>query len=194
MILRNKILSGQFVNLRPIMQSDSALTLSWRISHRARWLNSGAQTEDAQAKWISSRPDTEFNFIIELCDNNIPVGMLSLIDIDFFHRRAEPARFLIGNEKAVEGIPVAAEAEKLLFELAFNELNLLRLYGTVANINTKMIKWNEFLGWKNEGCLRKHLFLGDKFYDAICMGLLVDEYKKITVPRFRLLLQIPKHT
>ena len=170
---------------------DAELTLSWRLSRRARYLNSGAQCVEAQEKWISSRPDSEFNFIIELKDKT-SVGMVSLIDISKVHRRAEPARFLIGNEKAVEGVPAAAEAEKLLFEFAFDELKLLRLFGTVAANNTKMTKWNKFIGLKEEGRLRNHLFIDGKFMDAIFLGLLEQEYREITVLRLESLLQIAK--
>lgn len=184
-------LNGQFINLRPLDSDDAQLTLSWRLLRRARYLNAGAQSIEAQEKWISSRPNSEYNFIVELKDKT-SVGMISLIDINIVNRRAEPARFLIGNEKAVEGIPAAAEAEKLLFEFAFNKLKLLRIYGTVAANNTKMITWNKFIGIKEEGRLRNHLFLDGKFIDAVFLGLLEPEYREITVPRLESLLRIVK--
>lgn len=182
-------LEGEFINIRPLETEDAAVTLSWRLSQRARYLNAGAQTVESQEKWISSRGKSEFNFIIELKDKTA-VGMIALIDVNDTHRRAEPARFLIGNEKAVEGVPAAAEAEKLLYEFAFDELKLLRLYGTVAADNTKMTKWNKFLGMKEEGRLRNHLYLDGRFMDAIFLGLLEPEYRSITVPRFKSLLHI----
>jgi len=182
------LLNGQFINLRLLDLNDAELTLSWRLSKRARYLNAGAQSVEDQKRWISSRPSSEFNFIIEL-KNGLSVGMISLIDINNNHRRAEPARFLIGNEIAVQGVPAAAEAEKLLFKFAFDELELLRIYGTVAANNTKMITWNKFLGMKEEGRLRNHLFLDGKLMDAVFLGLLEPEYRKITTPRLESLLQ-----
>ena len=50
--------------------------------------------------------------------------MLSLIGIDRVNAHAESARFLIGEEDAVKGIPVAVEAMKLLYALACDELGL----------------------------------------------------------------------
>ena len=187
MMGHNVTLVGSFVNLRILAPDDASLTLSWRMSKRARYLNVGAQTIEDQANWIASRPESEFNFVIELKDKT-PIGMLSLVDINYSHRRAEPARFIIGNEHAVRGIPAAAEAEKLLYGFAFDEVKLLRLYGTVAAANTKMIKWNKFLGFIEEGRLRNHLLMDGAFQDAVFLGLLEPDYRKITVPRLKMLV------
>ncbi len=140
-----------------------------------------------QAAWIGSRPDNERNFVIELASGQ-PVGMLSLIAIDMANRHAEPARFLIGEPAAVRGIPAAVEAMKLLYQLAFDELQLQRLYGTVASDNTLMTKWQKYLGMQEEGRLRRHLFLGGHFQDAICLGLLEHEYRTRSLPRMNALI------
>ena len=118
------LIKGAFVTLRPLSLSDASITLQWRQSSRAIFLNRGAQTHEEQERWISSRPMNEYNFIICLQDDR-PVGMVSLSDIDLTHRRAEPGRFLIGEEELVRGIPVAAESMKLLYTLAFEKILLL---------------------------------------------------------------------
>jgi diamine N-acetyltransferase len=181
------MLNGEFVNLRPLSIEDAALTLRWRTGQRALNLNQGAETLASQAAWIASRPDTEFNFIIELRNGN-PVGMLSLVAVDILHRRAEPGRFLIGEEDAVRGIPAAVEAMKLLYEFAFEALGLLRVHGTIASDNLQIYKWQTYLGMKEEGRLRQHLFVNGHFQDAICMGLLKDEYRQVALPRMRALI------
>jgi diamine N-acetyltransferase len=175
-------LSGEFVNLRPLGVEDADMTLKWRQSQRAINLNQGAATVEAQRVWIATRPDSEYNFIIELKDGT-PVGMLSLIGVNRINRHAEPARFLIGEEEACRGFPVAVEAMKLLYELAFDTLQLVRVHGTVTSDNKAMYKWQCYLGMKEEGRLRNHYFINDHFQDAICMGLLEDEYRRISLPR-----------
>jgi diamine N-acetyltransferase len=160
----------------------------WRQADRALLLNRGARTAAEQAAWIAARPPSEYNFVIELLGTRRPVGMLSLIGIDFVHRRAEPSRFLIGEPEAVRGVPVAVEAMKLLYELAFDRLGLIRVCGTVAADNTLVIKWQTFLGMKEEGRLRSHYFLDGRFQDAIYLSLLVDEYRAVTLPRMRALI------
>ena len=181
------VLSGQHVVLRPLAVDDAEITLLWRLGARARLLNAGAQTVEEQARWIASRPETERNFIIET-KAGVPVGMIALVDISVQHRRAEAARFLIGDEAAVRGIPVAVEAMKLLYELAFDRLGLQRVYGVTAAENTLMIKWHKYLGMAEEGRLRRHTVIDGQLRDIVCLGLLVEEYRTITLPRLNALV------
>lgn len=185
-------LSGEYVVLRPLEVEDAALTLQWRLGDRAALVNAGAGTPEEQRSWIAARPSNELNFIIEL-RSGIPVGMLSLISIDLQNRRAEPARFLIGEPDAVKGIPAAIEAMKLLYELAFDELGLRRVHGTVAFENQLMIKWQKFLGMREEGTLREHYFVGGHFQDAVCLGMMEDEYRAVALPRMRGLIGRADH-
>ena len=183
------VLTGDFVRLRPLVAADAEATLNWRMSHRSSLLNPGAQTVEAQAKWIAGRPRSEINFVIEVLPTGAAVGMLSLIAIDLVNRRAESARFLIGEPEKVQGIPVAVEAMKLLYELAFKRLELRRVYGTVASDNGLMIKWQKFLGMKEEGRLRDHYFIQNRFQDAVCLGILSEEYEKVALPRMKGLMR-----
>lgn len=185
----NNLLEGRHVVLRPLRVEDAELTLAWRLGDRTAHLNRGAQTLAEQTAWIESRPGDEVNFVIELRSGQ-PVGMISLIGIDTLHKRAEPARFLIGEPAAVKGIPAAVEALKLLYQLAFDELKLQRIYGTVAADNHLMIKWHKSLGMQEEGRLRRHFFLGGHFQDAVCVGLLEDEYRALTLPRMNALIRV----
>jgi diamine N-acetyltransferase len=180
-------LSGQYVILRPLRVDDAELTLGWRLSKRAALLNSGSQSVAEQAEWIASRPKTEVNFVIELRSGQ-PVGMLSLVAIDQVNRRAEPARFLIGEPEAARGLPVFVESVKLLYQLAFDQMELKRIHGTVVAENHLMIKWHKFLGMKEEGRLRQHYFIGGRFRDAVYMGMMEDEYRMVALPRMNTLI------
>lgn len=180
-------LVGQYVVLRPLTIEDARLTLAWRLGDRAALLNRGATTVAEQARWIAARPADELNFVIQLRSGR-PVGMLSLVGIDLTNRHAEAARFLIGEPEAVVGLPVAVESMKLLYELAFDRLELERVHGTIAADNRLMLKWQKFLGMKEEGRLRRHYFIGGRFQDAICVGLLEDEYRSAALPRMNALI------
>lgn len=180
-------IKGEFVNLRPLTENDAGITYAWRNAQRARLLNMGASSIEQQAEWIRSRPLSEYNFIIELKDGNA-IGMLSLVGVDQRNRHAETGRFLIGDENAAKGIPVAVEAMKLIYELAFEKLDLVRIYGTIADTNRLMVKWQKYLGMKEEGRLRNHYFIDGKWQDAICLGLLVNEYRNYSIPRMNALI------
>jgi len=185
--MTNLTLCGEFINLRPLTPEDAAMTLRWRQSARAANLNQGATSVEQQAAWIASRPASEYNFIICIKSGQ-PVGMVSLAGIDQTHRHGEPGRFLIGEEDAVRGVPVAVEAMKLVYELAFDQLKLLRVFGTIASGNTLMIKWQRFLGMREEGRLRRHYFINGHFQDAVLLGMLEEEYRHHALPRMNSLI------
>jgi RimJ/RimL family protein N-acetyltransferase len=175
-------LEGQFVDLLPLAAEYADVTFRWRQGARARLLNRGADTVDRQRAWIDARPDTERNYVIALKDGR-PVGMVSLVDIDRTARKAEPARFLIGDEAAARGVPVAAEALLLLYCHAFDTLGLHRLYGIVVSANQPMMKFHEYSGMRREGVLRDHLFVDDRLHDGIVYGLLEAEFRSTTISR-----------
>lgn len=180
-------LTGEFVDLVPLTPAHAELTFAWRQGQRAVNMNRGAATVEQQAAWIAGRPEGEYNFVIQLKDGQ-PVGMVSVTGIDTEHSRCEPGRFLIGDEEAVRGIPAAVEAMKLVYELVFDTLGLQRIHGTVVSDNTLMVKWQKFLGMKEEGRMRRHYFLNGHYQDGICMGMLQDEYRTQALPRMNSLI------
>jgi diamine N-acetyltransferase len=180
-------LEGRYVNLRPLQVEDAELTFGWRQGARAILLNQGAQSVEQQAVWIVARPSSEYNFIIETKSYR-PIGMLSLSGVDAVNRVGEPGRFLIGDEQGAQGLPAAAEAMMLLYDLAFDRLELRRLWGIVASHNRRMVKWQTYLGMTREGCLRQHLFINGHVQDAIVFGLLADDYRGTTLPRLESLI------
>lgn len=180
-------LTGQFVNLRPLTVADAELTFAWRQGARAVLLNQGAQTVEQQARWIANRPASEYNFIIET-KLQLQIGMLSLTAIDLINRVGEPGRFLIGDEDAAKGLPAAVEAMKLLYQLAFDNLKLRRVWGLVASDNRRMIKWQAYLGMVQEGRLRQHLLIDGRLQDAVVFGLLDSDYRSVTLPRLESLI------
>jgi RimJ/RimL family protein N-acetyltransferase len=177
-------LVGEFVLLRPLTVEDAEVAHRWRHDARALHLNRSAATVADQARWIAGRPANEFNYIIEMIGGP-PIGMLSLVTIDLANRRAESARFLIGDEASAKGAPAAVEAMKLLYELAFERLGLERIYGVIEERNRRMIKWQKYLGMVEEGRLRQHMRMDGEFVDVASLSLLADEYRAVTLPRMR---------
>ncbi len=177
-------LVGEFVLLRRLTVEDAEITHRWRHDARALHLNRSAATVADQARWIAGRPASEFNYIIELIGGPA-IGMLSLVTIDLANRRAESARFLIGDEAAAKGAPAAVEAMKLLYELAFERLGLERIYGVIEERNQRMIKWQKYLGMVEEGRLRQHMRMDGEFVDVVSLSLLADQYRAVTLPRMR---------
>ena len=167
---------GNWCYLRPIRVSDAGMTFDWRNLDRASSLGGAPTDVESQVEWISTRPESELNFIICLASNDIPVGMISIIDINHHHGTIQTSRFLIGEEKLVAGLPIAVEAMYLCYEKIFLEWNIRKVWGFVASTNWRMIKWQTFLGMKKEGVQEQQLIVGGEIVDAVLLGLTRDHY------------------
>ena len=167
---------GSWCYLRPIRASDAGMTFEWRNLDRASSLGGAPTDIESQVEWISTRPESELNFIICLASNDIPVGMISIIDINYHHGTVQTSRFLIGEEKLVAGLPIAVEAMYLCYEKIFLEWNMRKVWGFVASTNWRMIKWQTFLGMKKEGVQEQQLIVGGEIVDAVLLGLTREHY------------------
>lgn len=179
------ILTGCYVRLRPLVPSDAELTHKWRESPRAFLLNRGARDVDEQRDWIAGRAGyAEFNFVMEVAAG--PVGMISLLEMQFVHRTFEVGHFLIGEPELVKpygnGV-IAAEATMLLYDFAFDTLKLHSQHGPIASENVNMITWSRYMGCKEEGRLKDFYWLNGHFMDAVWVGLGEDTYRSFTRPR-----------
>ncbi|MMZ45984.1 Spermidine N(1)-acetyltransferase [compost metagenome] len=105
-----------------------------------------------------------------------PIGVTSLINIDYKNRNAE-CIIDIGN-KNYWGKGYGAEALKLLLDYAFLEMNLHRVSLRVFSFNQRAIKLYEKVGFQHEGRSRQSLFREGTWHDVIHMGILQNEYVK----------------
>jgi diamine N-acetyltransferase len=53
-----------------------------------------------------------------------------------------------------------------------------------------MVKWQKYLGMKEEGRFRRHFFMDGEFHDAIALSLLAGEYRATALPRMRGLIRL----
>lgn len=186
---RIMILEGKVTRLRPITVADAGVTLKWRLSERAKFLQRGAKTVEQQAKWIESKLDTdELNFIIEY--KGRAVGMIALHDISPLHKTLQMGRFLIGEEEWVANAPVGYEAELLLSEHAFETMGMHKIYGDVMEENSSMLKWRAYLGYKQDGVLRDHYVYDGIHKNTVAISILEDEFRKICRPKLNALINL----
>jgi RimJ/RimL family protein N-acetyltransferase len=176
------VIKGKIVTLRSIAADDAEITLKWRLSDRAKLMQRGAKTVEEQKGWINSKLSTpEVNCIIEYKQK--PVGMISLHDIDYVHNHLIIGRLLVGEEEFVAKAPVAYEAELLLCDYAFKHLHMHKIYGDVVGTNPAMLKFRKYLGYKEDGVMRDHLFFNGSYIDAHTFSLLENEYQAVCRPK-----------
>ncbi|QDX92496.1 N-acetyltransferase [Brevibacillus laterosporus] len=121
---------------------------------------------------------TSKSYMIIDKESETPIGIVSLIQIDYKNRNAECIIDI--GEKAYWGKGYGTEALRLLLDYAFLELNLHRVSLRVFSFNKKAIALYERMGFKHEGISREYIFRDGKWSDVFHMGVLQREYVATT--------------
>ncbi|USR89931.1 GNAT family N-acetyltransferase [Phormidium yuhuli AB48] len=134
-------------------------------------------TRDEELEIVKSnmkRSDMLLLTIVDI-DNDKPLGLISLSDIDPVNRRAEIA-IVMGKRKK---LGAALEAMALLTQHAFDRLNLDKIY---AGQHEKLWKWVntlELIGYKIEGYREKFGRRNCKPYGVVLTGVEVDNFNEL---------------
>ncbi|MBR1672222.1 MAG: GNAT family N-acetyltransferase [Fretibacterium sp.] len=170
-------LQGGLVRLRILRADDAELTLRWRNGARTQYLNKGAQDVDAQRRWIlRSEAEGDLNFVMEY--QGAAVGMISLYAINRAHRSVVMGRLLIGEAEAVGNAPVVFDAERLIMDYAFEQLNMHSICGDVVASNVAVVKMRRYLRWHQDGVIPEHFYIDGRYVDAVLVSVLKDDYYK----------------
>lgn len=116
------------------------------------------------------------SYIISDKESKKPIGITSLINIDYKNRNAE-CIIDIGDKEAW-GKGYGTEAMKLLLDFGFLEMNLHRICLRVFSFNSRALKLYEKLGFLQEGKSRESIFRDGKWHDIVHMSILQNEYLK----------------
>ncbi len=134
---------GERVVLRLLEEADLPLTLSWRNQDHIRtwFLRTDVILEKDHYAWFERYRDldNDFIFVILAKDlNHIPVGQISLYDINWNTGSAEYGRLMIGDPLA-KGKGYAKEATRFLLEYGFMQMGLKEIHLEVKEENEPAI-------------------------------------------------------
>lgn len=131
----------------------------------------------AQEKWYEKNYNSgDYRFVIDTQEHG-PIGIATLIDIDWKNRMAQHGIKLA--KKEIRGKGYGTDAIMAIMRYAFDELGLNRLNGSwfPDNIPSKTMYMK--CGWKEEGIRKNYIFKHGQFRDLIVTGVLASDYYKL---------------
>ncbi|KAF5083718.1 Acetyltransferase (GNAT) domain protein [anaerobic digester metagenome] len=155
------------------------------LENTVKWLNNlefGALIDRIQPSTIHERKEwfnrisndkTACTFAIILNEGSNHIGNCGLINIDCRSRRSQ---FWIYLDEKYTDQGFGKESIKLILQYAFHYLNLNRIYLYVVSTNTRAANFYERCGFEKEGIFRQHVFLKNRYVDAIWFGILKDNF------------------
>lgn len=121
---------------------------------------------------VSTDPNTHVFAV--LTKTGVHIGTIGLHAIDWKNRHAELG-IALGDKKHLDR-GYGTDTIITLMNFAFGELNLHRISLKTWEYNKRAIRCYEKCGFKHEGVLRDHLFRDGEWHNAICMGILKEEF------------------
>lgn len=169
--------SGKLVELRPFEEADLEAYRAWvNDAEIARLVDRVAAVTAGEHKlWYQQLIASDRHFVFAIDRRRKPafVGLAWLYDIHWRHRRAE-VRIVIGN-KQVWGKGLGTDALRVLQGIAFDGLDLEKLWADVLETNPRAVAAFEQAGFVREGLLRGDRFVGGARTDVVRLGLCRNE-------------------
>jgi RimJ/RimL family protein N-acetyltransferase len=175
----NPYLVGDTVYLRPYdPPADAAHFVTWFNDPEVtcflrRYLPLTAAEQDQFFRSIQGNSQCVALAIVRRSDDQL-LGGTGLRDIDPRNRHAWFG-ITIGDRSAW-GKGFGTEATGLMLRLAFQTLNLNRVFLHVYEFNERGRHVYEKLGFQVEGRLRQDVYRAGRYWDTIVMGILRDEW------------------
>jgi len=187
------MLKGRIVNLKQMLIEDIPILQKWFLENTlaVKYLGSRLASIEAVKQYFEKALNEPFerrDFMIESIKEQKPIGAMSLEKINWIDRRTEAVIFL--GEKGLRKREYIYDAYMLLFEYAFNELNLNKIYWYMLEFNSGIFETlNQVIReatdetypspFKKEGYLQDAAFYRGKYYGIYIYGISASDYNMI---------------
>lgn len=141
------------------------------------WSFPVSKTQQMQWYEKSISGSNNLRFTVANIENDVTLGMVNLVDIDWKNGTATHGIRLSDKTPKKEGI--GTDAVMALMKYAFEELRLHRLEGGWLSSNLASKILYEKCGWKEEGTKREAVYSEGKYLDFIVAGILDKDYYRV---------------
>jgi len=179
------MLIGEKINLRPLKIEDLEKVHQWRnnielieLTQGIRFPKSLEMDRDWFQQALNDKSNRNIYFGIDEIETKEFIGLIQLNNVDYISGTAIWG-FIIGD-KAKQGKGYSTEAPRLLFDYAFNSLNLRKITSYNILSNKATLRMHEKLGgFCEEGRLKNHIFNNGKYYDVLILSIFKEDFNNI---------------
>jgi len=173
------------IKFRAFREEDHVLLNKWRndedIQHLVGRYFRYVSLE-MEREWVKKvMLDNTVNIYLAICLNDESeqiIGYTSLNDINYHDRTAITGGLVIG-EKSQRDANIIIDFYLMLYDYAFNQLNMNRLYGYCLESHKSTIRMACMMGHVVEGVSRQAIFKNGDYQDLINLAILKEDYQKL---------------
>lgn len=169
---------GNAIYLRPIERTDAPLLQQWINDPEVTrtLLAYGPANLAVEEQWIDGLYKTDHDVVLGIVIKATDklIGATGLHQIDYKNRHAQFGIMIGDKHEWHKGY--GTDAAALMVAYAFDTLNLNRVWLHVYETNSYGIKAYEKVGFRKEGVLRQDTFRDGRYFDALAMAILREEW------------------
>lgn len=174
------MLMGEKVYLRAIQEEDLPQLLAWRnLPHFRQYFREYRELNmQMQKQWFQTAVTNDKNTIMfSIChkETHSLLGCCGLCSINWVHRWAELSLYIGDKECYIDEDGYAFDSCQILFDYAFGELNLNKIWAEIYELDHPKKKLYTALGFHRDGVLREHYFYRGKYWDSLLFSFLKNE-------------------
>lgn len=179
------MISGEMVNLCALEPADLPLLKMWRNQeHYRKYFREWRELTMAnQQQWYEKlvvNDDRTQMFGIEEKATGKLIGVCGLCYINFIHRYADFSLYIGKDDIYIDTAPngFAVETMHLLLELAFDRMNLNKVWCEIYAFDDKKHTLFEQNGWTQDGVLRQNYFYDGAYQDSHIYSILASDWRQ----------------
>ncbi|OEH85487.1 GNAT family N-acetyltransferase [Desulfuribacillus stibiiarsenatis] len=175
------MLKGESINLQAIEREDLKLLMLWRNlpNFRKHFREYREINMAMQENWFTTKvlndPNTLMFSIRRNSDSEL-LGCCGLCYINWINRHADLSLYIGWEETYIDEVGYAEESCNLLFNYAFNELNLNKIWTEIYEFDTKKIDLYQKLGFQLDGKLRQNYYYNGQWWDSLLFSVLKKDW------------------
>jgi len=186
------MLKGRKIIMRQPQEKDAVILQKWYMDKEFRQMYDAYSSislksilqEIREEGFFSDPKATKVNFIVLRKTDELPIGIASIRNIDRQNGNAEIVLGIGEKDKRLAGYGI--DMMIVLIDIVFYQLGFEKCYLKVHGNNELGLNSALNFGFKAEGRLRKHSFIGGKYVDLWILGLLKNEYEELPiVPKWK---------
>lgn len=182
---KNAIMVGKRVYLRPLIKEDVTEEILWSRQETETFFDIGRHlpSETGMNHWFGDleKKDPPGWILLAVClrENDLHIGTVLLLEVDYVNRRAETGSFF--HRSDYRGSGYGSEAKQLLLEYSFDVLNLHMLQSWVLFPNTRSAAALRKQGYREAGRICWIYPFEGGLNNFVVFDLLASEWR--TMPR-----------
>lgn len=167
------------VYMKRLAEEHLEMVMNWRmLPHVTQYLNTDPKlTLEGQKKWFERIKDDDSQMIWVVYVDDIPAGVIQLMDIDRTNSRCSWGYYIARQES--RSLKLAMYLEWSLYDYVFETLGLHKLCNETFVVNKEVRKLHTLCGGHEDGIMPHQVFKNGEYFDVSIGSILDNEWKEI---------------